>query len=92
MALKLKSSSRINLRYALLEAKSKEEVEKTILDYIGILGWAKARPYFVKSEDKIILAVERKMLNDVRAAFALSKNVKVKRVSGTLKGLGVEIN
>lgn len=92
MSLKLKPSLRKKRRYLLLEAKSKEEIEKAILDYVGILGWAKAAPVFVKSsgENKnFILAVDRKELVNVRAAFELSeKSIKVLRVSGTLKGLG----
>ena len=87
--LKLKSSMRINRRYLLLSAESKEEVVKVILDYVGILGWAKAKPFFVKSTSNIILAVDRSALNDVRASFAVCKEkIRVIRVSGTLKGLG----
>ena len=87
--LKLKPSMRIKRRYLLLEAKTKEEIEKNILDYIGILGWAKAKPLFVKNDkNKIILAVERSSLDDIRGSFEVSKNeIKVIRVSGTLKGL-----
>ena len=79
----------IKRRYLLIESKNKEEVEKAILDYIGILGYARAAPFFVSGGKKIILAVSRESLNDVRAAFELCKeNIKVVRVSGTLKGLG----
>lgn len=88
MKLKIKSSDKIKRRYLLLEAKSKSEVEKAILDYIGILGWAKASPLFVQDSDKLILAIERKSLTNIRAAFELSpEKIKVLRVSGTLKGL-----
>jgi len=89
MKFKLKPSATISRRYLLLEAESKEQIEKVILDYIGILGWAKASPIFVKSKsDKIILAVDRKEVNNVRAAFEMSREkIKVLRVSGTLKGL-----
>jgi len=84
MKLKLKPSAKINRRYLLLEG-TRKDIEETILDYIGILGWAKASPIFVK---KNILAIDRKMIDDVRAAFSLSeKKIKVKRVSGTIKGL-----
>ena len=88
MTLKLKPSSRINRRYLFIEG-SKEDIEKAILDYIGILGWAEASPMFVKSEeDLIILAIDRKSINDIRAAFELCKNnIKVLKVSGTLKGI-----
>jgi RNase P/RNase MRP subunit POP5 len=55
---------------------------------VGILGWTKAIPQFLENKEGVILAVERKALNDIRAAFALSKEkIKVKRVSGTIKGL-----
>jgi len=89
MALKIKPSAKIKRRYLLLEAKSKKDVETTILDYIGILGWAKAAPLFVSTKSKkIILAVERKSLTNVRAAFEVSeKKIRVLKVSGTLKGL-----
>ena len=89
MNLKLKPSSKIKRRYLLLEANSKEEIEKAILDYIGILGWASSSPFFIQlKENKIILAIDRKEINNVRAALELSKlNIKIKKVSGTLKGL-----
>ena len=84
-----KATSRIKKRYLLIEAKNKETVEKAILDYIGILGWAKASPVFVQTNPRIILSVERKSVIDVRAAMELSESkIKVLRVSGTLKGLG----
>ena len=86
--LKLKSSARIKKRYLLIEGR-KEEVEKVILDYIGILGWAKASVVFVKSEEgKIIVSVDRKELMNVRAAFEMCREeIKVLRVSGTIDGL-----
>ena len=89
--LKVKASMRIKRRYLLLDAKSKEQVESVTLDYIGILGWAKSAPFFLSSKNgRIILAVERKSLNDVRASFEISpENIKVIKVSGTIKGLCV---
>lgn len=87
MKLKLKPSARLNRRYILLEANSKNEVESAILDYIGILGWAKASPIFVKSSGNLILAIARTELTNVRAAFEASGKIKVLKVSGTLKGL-----
>jgi RNase P/RNase MRP subunit POP5 len=90
MKLKTKSSAKIHRRYLLLEAKSKNEIEQTILDYLGILGWARAAPLFVttKNTPKFILAVERKELINIRAAFEISPNkIRVLKVSGTLSGL-----
>lgn len=89
MKLKVKPSAKINRRYLLLNAKDKSSVEKVILDYIGMLGWAKAVPHFVENlEKKLILAIERKSLEDIRAAFEISsEKIKIQKVSGTLKGL-----
>lgn len=89
MKLKLKSSARIKNRYLLLKAISKQEIEKAILEYIGTLGWAKASPVFVDiKKNKIILSINRESINEIRAAFELSNsNIKVLKVSGTLKGL-----
>ena len=89
--LKLKPSARDSKRYLLLKGK-KADVEKAILDYIGILGWAKANPTWVYDKKKktgdLILAVNRKEIDKIMGAFAISENnVEVLRVSGTLKGL-----
>lgn len=93
MALKLKASARINRRYLLIGAEeSAERVRQALLEALGEIGFAKASPMFVKSKNfngKIILAVARGELENVRAAIELSKDkIKVLKVSGTLKGLG----
>jgi len=87
MKLKIKPSAKIKRRYLLLSG-NKKDIEKAILDYIGILGWAKASPVFLTSKNKLVLSINRKSLVEVRAAFELSKEkIKLSRVSGTLKGL-----
>ena len=91
MKLKIKPSASARRIYLLLESKSRADVEKAIVDYIGILGWAKASPIFVeggKDEGRMILAIERGEINNVRAAFeASSLNLKILKISGTIKGL-----
>ena len=89
MKLKIKPSARINRRYLLIESSGRNDIESVILDYLGILGWAKAAPIFVRGKsNRFILAVERKELSNIRAAFELSdKPIKVIKVSGTLRGL-----
>jgi RNase P/RNase MRP subunit POP5 len=79
----LKPSMREKKRYLLLGEVDKKEVEKAILDYVGILGYAKASPVFIKSD---VLAVNRKEVDKIKAALLLA-SIQVKRVSGTLKGL-----
>ena len=50
MALKQKPSNKVHRRYLLIVEGTKKEIEETVLDYVGILGWAKCKPVFV--EDK----------------------------------------
>lgn len=92
MKLKQKASAKMHRRYLLISGTDKKIVEKIILDYIGVLGWANAAPVFVNDDnfgnDKLILAVERKALESIRAGFEMcNEKVKILRVSGTLKGL-----
>lgn len=89
MKFKIKPSMKVKRRYILL-AGSKGEVEKTVLDYIGILGWAKAGCVFVewKNKGEVVLAVDRKEIDNVRAGIEVSdSSIRILRVSGTLKGL-----
>ena len=81
---KINSSLRTKKRYLFIQGK-KEDVEKAILDYLGILGWGKASPVFVESKN-LILAINREEIENVKAALELA-DLKVLRVSGTLKGL-----
>ena len=88
--LKQKASARINRRYLLVNG-TKENIEKAILDYIGILGWTKASPLFVKRiGKKQVLSINRKEIDNVKAALVIAPgNLEVFRVSGTLKGLKI---
>lgn len=86
---KLSSSIRIKRRYLLVNA-SEEDAKEALLKGIGVLGWAKAAPIFLRIKNKTILAVNRKELENVRASLEIAnKNIKVVKVSGTLKGLGL---
>ena len=91
MKLRINPSARINRRYLLVVGGRREEIEKIIFDYLGVLGWARASPLFIeggKKEGKVVISVERKEVDDVKAAFELSgKNIKIVKCSGTLKSL-----
>jgi len=85
--LKLKPSARDKRRYLLISGKN-EDIEKAILDYIGVLGFGKAGYMKVKSVGgKTVSSVVRGSLNDVVAGLGFA-GISVGRVSGTLKGLG----
>ena len=73
-------------RYLLLEGKNlKENVEKSIKEFIGIWGLSKASPMWIKEN---ILCINRGLLEHIKASFVMhSEKIEVLRVSGTLKGL-----
>ena len=86
--LKLKPSARDKRRYFLVKATN-EKVEAAILEYIGVLGFAKSVYMKVNSKDfpgRLIGSCLTKSLNDVRASLAFV-GIKIEKVSGTLKGL-----
>ena len=87
----LKPSHREKKRYLLIKGKdaSLKIVEEVILEFIGVLGYAKASPQIIKSFDgKVILCVNRGEVDKVRASFLMSdKDLEIIRVSGTLKKL-----
>ena len=86
--LKLKPSARDKRRYFLVGATNKK-VESAILEYIGILGFAKSAYVKVISKDfpdKLIGSCLVKSLEDIRAALAFA-GIRIEKVSGTLKGL-----
>ncbi|MFH1500604.1 MAG: hypothetical protein ABIE22_01520 [archaeon] len=82
---KLKPSMRDKKRYLKLEGSpSKKDIEKAILEFVGILGYAKAAPEFPR---KGVVAVNRKEVDKIRAALLLSGNIRVKKVSGSIKNV-----
>ena len=85
----LKPSMRENKRYLLVKGKI-GDVEKVILDFIGVLGMSKASLGWIKrGKDTAIIAVNRNSVDHVRASFAAwPQNITVVRVSGTIEGLG----
>lgn len=88
----LKPSHREKKRYLLIKGKDaeKEKIDETILEFIGVLGYAEASPVIINQEkNQVVLAVNTKSLNKIKASFMMSnKDLNIVRVSGTLKGLG----
>ena len=86
----LKPSMREKKRYLLITGKNpKENIEKALKDFLGVLGMSKLGLGWIKIEkDKAIISINRKMVNQVRASLVVwPEKLTVKRVSGTLKGL-----
>ena len=86
----LKPSMRERKRYLLVTGKNlKENIEKAILDFIGVLGMSKASLNFIKTErDFAVISVNRDSVNHVRTSFCVwPEKMTIERVSGSLKGL-----
>lgn len=82
---------RENKRYLLVKGKNlRANIEKAILEFIGVLGMSRAGLSFIRSSgDSAVICVNRESVNHVRASLAVfHEKMEVKKVSGTLKGLG----
>ena len=84
----LKPSHREKKRYVLIKGKSanKKNIDESILEYIGVLGFAEASPQVVKSgKSGVVLAINRKSLDKVKARLLMSgKDLQVIKVSGMI--------
>lgn len=85
-------SHKENKRYLLVHGKNlKQNVEKAILEFSGILGMSKCGLNFISSDSKnnsAIISINREAVDLTRASFAVfSEKIEVSKVSGTLKGL-----
>ena len=87
----LKPSHREKKRYLLIKGKdvSKKIIEETILEFIGILGFAETSPQVIKiGKGNIIISINRKSLDKVRASFVMSKkDLQIVKVSGAVGNL-----
>ena len=83
----LKPSMREKKRYLKLRGKNlKTNVEKAILEFVGVRGLSERGLSFIKDD---VISINREALNHVRASFAVfPEKISVEKVSGTLKGLG----
>ena len=87
----LKPSHRENKRYVLIKGSdaNKKNIEQVILEFIGVLGYAEARPKIIKqNKNLIILSINPKSLNKIRASFLMSKkDLRIVKVSGNINKL-----
>ena len=84
----LKPTMRENKRYLSVKGHV-GDIEKAILEYIGVLGMSKLGFLWVSSgKNEAIIGINREGLHLVRASFAVwPRGIKVEKVSGTLRGL-----
>ena len=84
----LKPSMREKKRYMLVKGKI-SDIEKAILEGIGVIGMSKTGLGWIRSGGgSAVISVNREAVDSVRACFALwPEKIWVERVSGTLAGL-----
>lgn len=85
-------SQKENKRYLLVHGKNlKENIEKAILEFSGILGMSKCGLSFISSDssnNSAVISVNRESVDLIRASLVVfPEKMEVLRVSGTLKGL-----
>ena len=80
---------RENKRYLLVKGKV-GDVEKAILDFVGVLGMSKTGLGWIKKDkNSAVISVNREAVNSVRASLCVwPEKMIVEKVSGTLRGLG----
>ena len=86
----LKPSMKENKRYLLVKGKNlRENIEKTILNFIGVFGMSKAGLKYINvNKNSAVISVNREAVNEVRASLCVwPEKMIVEKVSGTLKGL-----
>ncbi|MDD5012595.1 MAG: Rpp14/Pop5 family protein [Candidatus Nanoarchaeia archaeon] len=86
----LKPTMRENKRYLLVYGENlKGNIERAILDFIGVLGMSKVGLDFIKTNNNsAVISVNREMVDSVRASLCVApKKMEVRKVSGTLKSL-----
>ncbi|MBA7596030.1 hypothetical protein ES703_02999 [subsurface metagenome] len=84
----LRPSIREKKRYLLVKGKIKD-IEKAVLEGIGVLGMSKTSLNWIKSDKKsAIISVNRESVDSVRACFAIwPEKLLVEKISGSLRGL-----
>ena len=87
----LKPSHREKKRYLLVKGQdvSKNNIEKTILEFIGVLGYAESGLTFVKiNKTSVIMAVNREAVEKIRSSFLVSnKDLNIVKISGSVKNV-----
>ncbi len=91
----LKPSMREKKRYMFVRGEDlRKNIEKAILEFTGVLGLSKTGLEFIKSDrNSAIISVNRESVDSVRASLCVfPREIEVKMVSGTLKGLREKLN
>lgn len=86
----LKPSLKENKRYLFIRGKNlKQNIEKAILEFVGVLGMSKCGLSWIKSNsNSAVICVNREAVDFVKASLVIwPEKIIVEKVSGTVKGL-----
>lgn len=86
----LKPSARENKRYLKVRGRNlKQNIEKAILEFVGVLGLSECGLSFVECKnDSAVICANREAVNKIRASLCVfPEKMEVVKVSGTLRGL-----
>jgi len=84
MKMKLPSTLREKRHYIIVKKIEDVKIKNALMDYLGIINYAKASPKLIKLDDKIAISIERDFVHIAKTALLLSK-IPVLKVTGTLK-------
>lgn len=83
--MKLPSSLKERRHYIIIKKTPEKEVKAILMDYLGIINYAKAGPRTISLGDNTAISIERDFVNIAKTALSLSK-INVIKVTGTIKG------
>jgi RNase P/RNase MRP subunit POP5 len=84
MRIKLLPSLKEDKHYLVFQG-NKDNVEKALLEFLGILGMSKANPVIIEFKKNVgILSFNRKYADDIKSALVFY-NIHTLGISGTIK-------
>jgi RNase P/RNase MRP subunit POP5 len=81
--MKLPSSLKERRHYIVLKKTDESKIKNILMQYLGILNFAKAGPKIINLDNKTLISIERDFVNAAKTALALSK-IDVIKVTGTI--------
>jgi len=82
--MKLPSTLKERRHYIIIKKTSENEIKNALMDFLGIINYAKAGPKIINLGDKLAISIERDFVNIAKTALMMSK-IPVLRVTGTIK-------
>jgi len=82
--MKLPPTLKEKRHYIIVKKEAESKIKDVLMDFLGIINYARAGPKLIAIEGKIAISVERDFVHMAKTALLLS-NIRVLKVSGTLK-------